>query len=422
MHSKQRVVWDALQKNRFVVLAAGRRFGKTILAVIVLLINALSHKDSLYWFVAPSYKQAKMIAWRMLKTFSTFFNPKFNESELSATFPNGAVIELKGADNEDSLRGIGVWGMVIDEFATIYNSWSVWHEVLRPTLTDRKGWVLFISTPKGKDAFFELFLKGQRKEDGFISFQYKTTDNPYIDDKEVEEARKTMPDRYFKQEYEASFEDYIGLIWPEFNKSHIIEPYYLQGAFDRIGAIDPAVTGTTAALKAAIDDEGEIIVYQELYEKDRRVSEATETISEEGVYWLIDPSSKARHREKEGELYSLYDEYTDNGITAYPAEHDVDAGINRVGELFKQHKIKVFNTCKNLIWELERYHWAELKEAITGAQRPKPYKKDDHLVDCLRYLVMSRPSKADMNRPETLSHVSPLYKLKELQKRRKAYK
>ena len=382
MHSKQRVVWDAVQKNRFVVLAAGRRFGKTILAVIVLLINALSHKDSLYWFVAPSYRQAKMIAWRMLKTYSIFFNPKFNESELSVTFPNGAVIELKGADNEDSLRGTGVWGMVIDEFATIYNSWSVWHEVLRPALTDRKGWTLFISTPKGKDAFFELYLKGQRREDGFISFQYKTINNPYIDPKEVEEARRTMPTRYFKQEYEASFEDYIGLIWPEFTKKHIIEPYYLQQAFSRVGAIDPAVTGTTAALKVAVDDEGDIIVYEELYEKDKRVSEAAEAIQEDDVYWLIDPASKARHREKEGELYSLYDEYADNGIVAYPAEHDVEAGINRVGEFFKQHKIKIFNTCKKLIWELERYHWAELKEAITGEQKPKPFKKDDHLCDC----------------------------------------
>lgn len=395
----------------------------TILAVITLLMNALSHEDSLFWFVSPSYRQSKMIAWRMLKSYASLFDPKFNESELSVTFPNGSTIELKGADNEDALRGTGIWGMVIDEFATIYNNWSVWHEVLRPALTDKKGWTLFISTPKGKDAFFELYLKGKRNEHGYASFQYKTIDNPYIDDNEVREAKRTMPERYFKQEYEASFEDYIGLIWSEFTKDHIIEPYYLQKAFNRIGAIDPAVTGTTGVLKTATDDDGNIIVYDEYYEKDKRVSEVSEAIKEESdIYWLIDRASKAKNSVREGELYSLYDEYRDNGIVAYPGESDVEAGINRVGELFKQNKIKIFNTCKNLIWELERYHWAELRESIKGIVKPVPYHANSHLCDALRWIAMSRTDKADMTLNEPLSHISPQYKMEQLKKRREAFK
>lgn len=364
-----------------------------------------------------------MIAWRMLKTFSQFFSPKFNESELSVTFPNGAVIELKGADNEDALRGTGIWGMVIDEFASIYNSWSVWHEVLRPALTDKKGWTLFISTPKGKDAFFELFQKGQRGEHGYASFQYRTVDNPCIPGivEEVEEARRTMPERYFKQEYEATFEDYVGLVWSEFNETHIIKPFYVQKAFPKLGTIDPAISGTTGVLKAAIDEDGNVIVYQEFYDSNKRVSEVVEAIKEEDVRWRIDPASKAKLAQKEGELYSLYDEYRDNGIIAYPAENDVDSGINRVGEFFKQGKIKIFSTCTNLIWELQRYHWAESKESIKGDVRAKPYKKDDHLVDCLRYLIMMRADKADLTVNVDVSPISPLGAMRIAKKMREEF-
>ncbi len=429
MHKNQGIVYT--NQARFKVLVAGRRFGKTILALISLLTQALSQQESLKWYLSPSYRQSKMIAWRLLKKLVTpSIKADFNESELSLYLPhNGSIIELKGADNEDSLRGPGLGskyakgslGIAIDEFATIYNNWAVWNEVIRPMLTDNKAGALFIGTPKGKDALFELFLRGQRDEPGWQSWQFKTVDNPYIDPEEVAEAKRAMPERYFRQEYEASFEDYVGLIWPEFTRDHIIKPHYVQQAYNLVGAIDPAVTGTTAALKAAIDEEGNLIVYDELYEANKRVSEACEAIQESDVYWLIDPSSKAKHREKEGDLYSLYDEYRDNGIVAYPAENDVDAGINRVGEYFKQGKIKIFSSCTNLIRELERYHWAELKQAITGEQRAKPYKKDDHLCDCLRYIIMSRPSETELNYVPELSLTSPLYKMQQLRKKRKEF-
>ena len=396
-HSKQRVVWEALKLNRFVVLIAGRRFGKTILAIITLIIAALSHNESLYWYVAPSYRQAKMIAWKLIKSFTSFLKPKYNESELSVTFSNGSVIELKGAENEDSLRGTGLWGLVIDEFASIYNNWAVWNEVLRPALTDKKGWTLFIGTPKGKDALFELYIRGQHKDAGYLSFKYKTIDNPYIDPEEVEMAKQQMSERYFRQEYEASFEDFVGLVYPEFSQKAIIEPFYVQTHYSRIGAIDPAISGTTGVLKAFVDEKGRLVIYEEYYEQNVRVSEVAKIIRENSVRWFIDPSSAEKNIVKEGKLYSLYNEYSENDIRPIPAENDVEAGINRVAEYFKSGKIKVFSSCKNLIWELERYHWSEERETRTGMVKPKPYKKDDHLVDSLRYLVMSRMSKTEFD-------------------------
>jgi hypothetical protein len=96
-------------------------------------------------------------------------------------------------------------------------------------------------------------------------------------------------------------------------------------------------------------------------------------------------------------------------------------GINRVGEYFKSGKIKIFSTCKSLIYELERYHWSEEKETATGMMRPKPYKKDDHLADCLRYLVSSRFSKSDMKVSKTSNPESPWSKVEELRKRKEVY-
>lgn len=409
LHSKQRIVFNALKEFRFVVLDAGRRFGKTTLAIIVLIISALTHPESLYWYVAPSYRQAKMIAWRMLKRLSPrFLVSKINEAELSILYTNGATVELKGAENEDSLRGMGIWGIVIDEFAVIYNKWAVWNEVLRPALTDKKGWGLFIGTPKGKDAFWELFMKGQRKEDGFKSFRFKTADNPFIDPQEVEKARQELPERYFRQEYEASFEDYTGLIWPEFTKSHLIKPIYLDKALPRLGAIDPATTGTTGALKCAIDEDGVLYFYEEYYEANKRVSEVAEGIKD-NIRWLIDPASKGKSIEKMGKLYSLYSEYQENGIIAQVGENDVDGGINRVAEYFKAGKIKIFDTCKHLIWELERYHWTEDKETSLGVIKPKPYHANCHLCDCLRYIVMSHAQKADLRKTVKVERYSPQY-------------
>lgn len=401
-HPAQQKVHDS--DARYKVLVCGRRWGKTTLAINTIVKEALCNKNGYYWLCSPTYRQSKMIAWRMLKNYiPTELSPKYNESELSVVFPNESIIELKGADNEDALRGVGLDGLVVDEFASIYNNWAVWNEVLRPALSDKKGWVLFIGTPKGKDSFFELFLRGQNKDNGWESWQFKTTDNPYIDPKEIEDARKNTPARYFRQEYEASFEDFTGLIYPEFNeKNHVIKPYYVPIIYKRIGSIDTAVTGTTGVLKAALDEDANLIVYSEYYEKNKRVSEVSQAIKEDNVKWIIDPES--RRKQVRGEdLYSLFDEYKDNGIQADDAQKDVNAGINRVGEYLKQHRIKIFSSCTNLIYELERYHWAEVKETSKGDIKAEPFKSKNHLVDCLRYLIMSRPKETDITQPEYIN-------------------
>lgn len=393
---------------RFVILAAGRRYGKTVLALTKAITKALEVKQARIWYVAPTYRQAKMIAWKMLfEMIPARLISKKNEVDLSIILINGSEISLKGADNEDSLRGVSLDGVIMDEYASMKA--NVWQEIIRPMLADRRGWALFIGTPKGKNHFWELWIKGQRKESGFSSYQMRTEDNPYIPRSEIKEAKAQLNDRYFRQEFEASFEDFTGLIWPEFEqKIHVVDPFDIPNWYETISALDVALSGTTAALNAAIDDDGNIFIVREYYEQNKRASEVSETIRGwKSGRWLIDPASKIKNVQRAGELYALYDEYSDYGIAAQPGENDVGAGINRVAEYFKTKKIKIFSTCKNLIYELERYHWSEERETVLGISRPQPYKHLDHACDALRYLVMSRASEAIKPVPKSKDRAIP---------------
>lgn len=391
LHRNQGIVFNST--SRFKVLAAGRRFGKTILACVILFVNCLRVKNGLFWYVSPTYKQTKQIAWKILLRLipEQVLMKKPNETELSFNFRSGSELVLKGADNPDSLRGSGLDGLVVDEFASIRNSKSVWEEVLRPALSDKLGWCFFISTPKGKNAFWELWMKGERKEAGYEAWRFKTSDNPFILKSEIEESKNQLSERYFRQEYEASFEDFTGIVWPEFSeKLHVIQPIELPKHYERIGAIDPAVTGTTAAVFGAVDEDGNIFITGEYYEQNKRASDVAEIIKGKADCWLMDPAGRKKGIERDGRLFSFFDEFGDSGIYPTNAQNDVNAGINRVAEYFKGNKIKIFSTCKNLLYELERYHWSEERETTNGVSEPKPYKSQDHACDALRYLVMSR--------------------------------
>lgn len=209
--------------SRFKVIVAGRRWGKTHQALFDLLINEnhgawkLGKMEN--WFVSPTYRQSKLIAWTILKEI-VFEYPQYvkqkNEAELWIEFINGSRISLKGADNEDSLRGVGLNHVVLDEFAFMRK--EAWTEVIRPALSDKRGSAMFIGTPDGFNYFYELFNKGKAKQDGFNSWFFKSIDSPFIDPLEIESARKELDERTFRQEYEASFETATGRIYYSFDR------------------------------------------------------------------------------------------------------------------------------------------------------------------------------------------------------------
>lgn len=193
------------RKKRFTVLALHRRAGKTELAIMQLIDSALRCKldHGLFVYMAPFLKQAKLIAWdRIKRVCRKIPYAVINESELTVTFPNEAQIKVFGGDNPDALRGVRLDGAVIDEVAQIKP--EVWNEIVRPALSDRKGWALFIGTPKGINLFSELYYRAQELEDWYAA-SYTVYDTDALDPEEVERLRRDMPDNDFRREYLCDF-------------------------------------------------------------------------------------------------------------------------------------------------------------------------------------------------------------------------
>ena len=196
--------------TRFSVLVCHRRWGKTVFAVMELILRALGsgRDDYRCAYIAPFRKQAKDVAWDYFKRFCSRI-PKcvFNETELCVNFGNGARITLYGTDNADALRGLYLDYAVMDEVADMKP--SVWGEIVRPTLSDRRGGCLFIGTPKGMNQFFELFNRGKSGQDGWSShvFPASVTVNriPWMDDEELAAIRQDLTPAQYRQEMECDF-------------------------------------------------------------------------------------------------------------------------------------------------------------------------------------------------------------------------
>ena len=215
----QREVWDSTA--RFKLLCSGRRFGKTYLCIARLIAWAVSKPGSLNWYVTANYRMAKQIAWRQLKTMvPADVCIKRNESELSVELSNGSIIALKGAENADSLRGVSLSTLVIDEAA--YVKQDAWEMVLRPALSDQGGPAWFITTPAGLNWFHDLWEQAQDEGD-WETYSYTTVQGGNVPPDEIEAARRTLDERTFRQEYLASFETLSGRVYPDFSDDNVTD-------------------------------------------------------------------------------------------------------------------------------------------------------------------------------------------------------
>ena len=201
---------------RFKVVSAGRRFGKSRLAAWILIIKALQSESKDVFYIGPTFQQAKDIMWNMLKELlqDTDLIEQTHENTATMTLVNGRKISLKGSDRPDTLRGVGLAYVVLDEYASM--KVEVWEQIIRPTLADVKGGALFIGTPAGKNHFYEIWKEAElEKNEDWEAFQYNSTDNPILDPEEIAVARETMSTQAFRQEFEASFVSFTGGIFKE---------------------------------------------------------------------------------------------------------------------------------------------------------------------------------------------------------------
>jgi phage terminase large subunit-like protein len=205
---------------RFKVIDAGRRFGKTRLGVLECLGSAAG--GGIAWWVAPSYKISE-VGWRPLRKLAARIpGAEVRLSDRTVILPGGGSVSIRSADSPDSLRGEGLDLVVLDEAAFMKS--EAWSEALRPALSDRQGKAIFISTPRGRNWFWDIFRRGQAEGGEWQSFQYPTSSNPFIDPGEIEAARLDLPEVTFRQEYEAEFVDSEGAVFRRVQDAAILDP------------------------------------------------------------------------------------------------------------------------------------------------------------------------------------------------------
>lgn len=226
VHRGQRMVLH--DRRRYKVIVAGRRWGKTQISKISLILAAASKKKQLVWYVAPTYQMARDIMWDDLKdSIPRAWIKKLNETRMVIYLVNGSRIHLKGADKPDSLRGVGLNFLVIDEAQDVAE--DAWELVLSPTLTSTGGRAVFIGTPKSFNWLYDKYILGQRGDtyiddkgrevvNEWKSWQFPTITSPFIPPKEIAAKRRDMDPRSFRQEFEASFETMSGRVYYAFDR------------------------------------------------------------------------------------------------------------------------------------------------------------------------------------------------------------
>jgi len=247
----QKKIHKAVKENRWTVAVAHRRMGKTVAAINQLIHSALKceKKSPQFAYIAPTYGQAKRIAWNYLVDYTRPLGGTANVSELRVDFM-GRRISLYGADNPDSIRGIYLDGVVIDEIGDVHP--SLFTEVIRPALSDRLGWALFIGTPKGANHFKELRdFADDSSNDGWTLREFKASETGLIPEAELKDARKAMGDNKYQQEFEVSFDSpivgsYYGELLKDITSKNHIRDIPTEAATQKFTAWDLGISDSTS--------------------------------------------------------------------------------------------------------------------------------------------------------------------------------
>ena len=381
----QREVWD--DPCRFKLLCSGRRFGKTYLCISRLVAWSIERPGTLNWYVTQNYKSAKQIAWRQLKDMvpPEMFAKK-NETELSVELTNGSVIALKGADNADSLRGVSLSSLIVDEAA--YVKREAWEMVLRPALSDQGGPAWFITTPAGLNWFHDLWEAAEEQPD-WSNHSYTTIEGGNVPADEIEAAKRTLDERTFRQEYLASFETLTGRVYPDFDADNI-DPEVRDLGGDILLGADFNVGVMAGVLGSRVGDT--LHIWDEIALKQSNTDEMCMYLKnkypERMVVAYPDPTGSARKTSAAGETdHGIIRRY---GFKVISPKHPwaVKDKINSTNWLVctahGDRKLLIHPRCKNTIKALRNVTYKE------GSQDYVIDKTADieHWTDGLGYLVL----------------------------------
>ena len=401
LHRGQKEVFKS--KNRFKVVVAGRRWGKTQTAKVSI-ITLCGQPKQLIWYVAPTYRMARGIMWQeLLDTIPRKWIAKVNETMMLIRLRNGTRIELKGADKPDTLRGVGLHHVVLDEAQDMKP--ETWFKILRPTLASTGGSALIIGTPKAYNWLYEVYKLGQRglyyvgddkkrRLNPWKSWQFPTITSPFIPAKEIEDARNSMDEKSFRQEFEASFETMSGRVYYAFDrKIHVGKykfnpnlPIWIGQDFN----IDPM---SSVIMQPQPNGEvwvvGEVILFS---------SNTQETADEVGrryhkhmkqIIFFPDPAGANRSTRGRGE--SDLDILREAGFTnqLFHRKHPPVADrVNAVNRMFKAAdgmiRMRVDEDCKETIKALEQTIYKPNSREVDKAGG------FEHPADALGYCIQHR--------------------------------
>ena len=397
--------WDVFEcDQRFRILIAGRRFGKTFLALVEA-IRAAWGPGRLAWYVAPTYRQAKRIAWKALKQMTQpYWASRPNETDLRIELIGGGTICLRGADNYDSLRGDGLDFLVLDEYASIAR--EAWTEVLRPALADRQGRALFIGTPRGFNHFHELMESATTLPDWKV-YQFTTAEGGNVTREELESAAQQLDSRTFRQEFEASFEN-LG----------VGRAYY---AFDRVNSVRNVGFNPRSPLCWALDfntnplcsvlaqrNDIRVGILEEMIQPDSNTLDACEEFLHRTEKWgtglplkvYVYGDATAEQRRTSAsrtdwqiikDFFGRHRDQFDVTFRVPSANPPVKDRINCVNALLRnhagQHRLHVHPSCKQLINDFEQVCWKADPSGNPLADLDKSDPRRTHVSDAVGYLV-----------------------------------
>lgn len=372
--------------KRFRVVVAGRRFGKTHLAIRELCYHAKEPNREV-WYVAPTYRQSKQIVWKKLKSKLQDLRwiKKVNESELAIILKNGTTIALKGADNADSLRGVGLDFIVLDEFADIDD--EAWYEVLRPTLSDKQGKALFIGTPKGIGNWaYDLYQQYQDNGD-WESFQYTTIDGGNVKPEEIESAKRDLDARTFRQEYMATFETFSGRIYYNFERTANITKYTNDIPDVIYVGMDFNIDPMSAVIAVRHNDDLYIIDEIRMFSSNTQemVDELKTRYPKQRIWVYPDPAARQRKTSAGGQtdlsILSNAGFVVKAPNSHTPVRDRINSVNSRLCDATGTRKLFVDPKCKHTIESLERQVYKE------NSSQPDKEGGYDHMNDALGYMI-----------------------------------
>jgi phage terminase large subunit len=399
----------AQDSTRFRVVVAGRRFGKTHLAIRELAFHA-KDPDKEVWYVAPTYKMARQIVWKKLKNKLSDLNwiKKTNETELSITLINGSTIALKGADNYDSLRGVGLDFIVLDEFADIDP--EAWYETLRPTLSDKQGRALFIGTPKGIGNWsYEIYQNSIDDPNSWHSYTFTTIDGGNVAPEEIEAAKRDLDERTFRQEYLATFETFAGRIYYSFDRQANIRKYIGNTPRDIFVGMDFNIDPMSAVVATREGDTLHIIDEVRIFSSNTQemCDELKQRFPNTKIWVFPDPAGNQRKTSAGGQtdvtilrnaefLVKVPHAHT-------PVRDRINAVNSRLCDTIGIRRLFVDPKCKYTIEGLERQTYKE------GTSQPDKDSGYDHMNDALGYMTdylfpVRRDIDPELMRPQRWGH------------------